>query len=653
MSSTDSSRASGETTTNTSSDAGSSSSTDSRPVVSLLEWLRAPTTSVLSRKRKIDVNPPPPVGKKRSKDTIGKFDPQSVKPSQRAKEFPGEELVDSAGKLFCRACRESVAVKRSVVQNHIKSKKHADSKERLKLKVSRERDIAEALRAHDAETHRKGETLLDEQNVYRAKVVMTFMRSGIPLSKLDCTDLRNLLEENGYRLTDARHLLDMVPFIVQQERTLLRSEIQGKYISMVFDGTSRLGEVLAVVVRFVDEWNVQQRLVRLEFLQKCVNGEELARELISILSVTLGIESSKLIAVMHDRASVNGAAMRTVKVIYPDAVDIGCISHTLDIVGHKFKVPTLHLFFTLWTSLFTHSPKVKALWKEQTGRAMSSYSNTRWWSRWEVQQQVLQQFGDVELFLARHEDIGPATRTKLLDVLHGPQLIPLKVELAAVVDIGSYFVKGTYNLEGDGILAVKCYEEILKIRNAINAKYYPNLQAVCRDAFPGNLVQQQQLIDYGFSCVQPGLLYFLDKFGTDTIHPVSTFKAARLFSPTIITEVQPTATDINTLNTFPFLSEVIEKLKEELPTYLARASAVASSCSGTLSTAETLEWWKNNSSELPYWSLAAQRVFLLQPSSAAAERVFSILNRFGVTRTTSLEDYVEGTVMLQYNKRKT
>ena len=56
------------------------------------------------------MNPPPPVGKKRSKDTARKFDPQSVKPSQRAKEFPGEELVDSDGKLFCGACQESVAV---------------------------------------------------------------------------------------------------------------------------------------------------------------------------------------------------------------------------------------------------------------------------------------------------------------------------------------------------------------------------------------------------------------------------------------------------------------------------------------------------------------------------------------------------------------
>ena len=207
---------------------------------------------------------------------------------------------------------------------------------------------------------------------------------------------------------------------------------------MCFNGTSRLGEVLAVVVRFISDWNIE-RLVRLEFLRKSLNGEELARELLGTLSVTLGIESDKLIAVMHDRASVNRAAMRTT------ILDIGCTSHTLDIVGNKFQVPTLHLFFILWIPLFSHSPKVKTLWKERTGRAMSSYSNTRWWSRWEVQQQFLQQFGDVEPFLKQHEDISPATRTKILALLHNPQeLLALKLELAAVVDIGSYFVKATY-----------------------------------------------------------------------------------------------------------------------------------------------------------------------------------------------------------------
>ena len=70
--------------------------------------------------------------------------------------------------------------------------------------------------------------------------------------------------------------------------------------------------------------------------------------------MSLGVESNQLLAVMHDRASVNGAAMRIMKVVYPNMVDIGCISHTLDIVGNKFKTPNLHHFFhSLEFSIFS------------------------------------------------------------------------------------------------------------------------------------------------------------------------------------------------------------------------------------------------------------------------------------------------------------
>ena len=44
---------------------------------------------------------------------------------------------------------------------------------------------------------------------------------------------------------------------------------------------------------------------------------------------------------MHDRASVNDAAMRIVKVIYPNLLDIGYFSHTLDLVGEHFHMPAL------------------------------------------------------------------------------------------------------------------------------------------------------------------------------------------------------------------------------------------------------------------------------------------------------------------------
>ena len=53
-----------------------SSECESRPIVSLLERLCAPSTSELARKRKIDANPPPPKGKKRSTQNVRKFDPK-------------------------------------------------------------------------------------------------------------------------------------------------------------------------------------------------------------------------------------------------------------------------------------------------------------------------------------------------------------------------------------------------------------------------------------------------------------------------------------------------------------------------------------------------------------------------------------------------
>ena len=56
---------------------------------------------------------------------------------------------------------------------------------------------------------------------------------------------------------------------------------------------------------------------------------------------------------------------------------------------------------------------------------------------------------------------------------------------------------------------------------------------------------------------------------------------------------------------------------------------------------------------LPHWSAAAAaKVAIIQPSSAAAERVFSILNHsFSDTLTGALQDMVAASVMLQYNNR--
>ena len=54
---------------------------------------------------------------------------------------------------------------------------------------------------------------------------------------------------------------------------------------------------------------------------------------------------------------MNGCAMRTIKVIFPHIVDVGCYSHMIDLVGEKFNTPILDEFIRLWISSFAHSFK--------------------------------------------------------------------------------------------------------------------------------------------------------------------------------------------------------------------------------------------------------------------------------------------------------
>lgn len=53
----------------------------------------------------------------------------------------------------------------------------------------------------------------------------------------------------------------------------------------------------------------------------------------------------------------------------------------------------------------------------------------------------------------------------------------LHLELAAVINAGQYFVKATYQLEGDGPLILQVYEEISKVRAVIRSAHYPNVAA--------------------------------------------------------------------------------------------------------------------------------------------------------------------------------
>ena len=129
--------------------------------------------------------------------------------------------------------------------------------------------------------------------------------------------------------------------------------------------------------------------------------------------------------------------------------------------------------------------------------------------------------------------------------------------------------------------------------------------------------------------------------------PLRAFKAARLFSPQKLHEMKPTdCSVVDSLAVLPFLDSLeLSAMKTEFPNYIAAVEDISAEYS-------PLDFWKHHASSLPSWAKAVQKVLLVQPSSAAAERVFSLLKAsFGEQQLHSLEDYIEASLMLQYNNR--
>ena len=51
---------------------------------------------------------------------------------------------------------------------------------------------------------------------------MSFMRAGASISKLKY--FRDILEENSMRLTDSSHMLQLVLFVLEEEKSLIKEE---------------------------------------------------------------------------------------------------------------------------------------------------------------------------------------------------------------------------------------------------------------------------------------------------------------------------------------------------------------------------------------------------------------------------------------------
>ena len=99
---------------------------------------------------------------------------------------------------------------------------------------------------YNSNCHPCSETLPSDQQVCCVKVVKTLLRTGVSICKVHI--FREFSEETGFQLTDKQYMVDLILFILKEVETNIKQEIKEKHVSVIFDGTTCLGDALAVVL---------------------------------------------------------------------------------------------------------------------------------------------------------------------------------------------------------------------------------------------------------------------------------------------------------------------------------------------------------------------------------------------------------------------
>ena len=131
-------------------------------------------------------------------------------------------------------------------------------------------------------------------------------------------------------------------------------------------------------------------------------------------------------------------------------------------------------------------------------------------------------------------------------------------------------------------------------------------------------------------------------------------RGARLFDPSYAKSLSKAEGEalIDLLDSVPMLDDehYSSGLKKELGSYLAEC--LASKEIEKNPPKDFLQFHHERKGARPIFAETVRILVLIQPSSAAAERAFSILNStFTPFQSPALKDLVQTAIMLRYNKR--
>jgi len=198
---------------------------------------------------------------------------------------------------------------------------------------------------------------------------------------------------------------EYIDFINQMETKDAIESLQKEDVFVMFDGTTRLGEGFAIVLRAITEdYKEIEKLVNYQTIQSSMSGEEMYAVISDYLMRRAGMGLAQVIGAVHDGASANGKAMRIFsgqRAVFTQEEfwNLTCLPHFLNLVGDRIDCPILEEFLGAWKTFFAKSHKARAEWKQHSGVSFISSSATRWWSEWDQVEQIMVHFRSVQKFL--------------------------------------------------------------------------------------------------------------------------------------------------------------------------------------------------------------------------------------------------------------
>ena len=138
--------------------------------------LSEPKCASISRKRLIHTNQGKYEGRgNKRKASYG----ASASASDRQREYPNQHFAVVSGRLRCNACSETLALKKSSLDKHIKSNKHTKGISRILKDKKESQSIIQCLNKMDNRDHPSGSTLPQDMRLFRFEIVQNFLSGGI------------------------------------------------------------------------------------------------------------------------------------------------------------------------------------------------------------------------------------------------------------------------------------------------------------------------------------------------------------------------------------------------------------------------------------------------------------------------------------------